>query len=497
MAELQFPNIVGGFLQGQQLGQQQQDRRQAQATRSRIGELASMAYGAAPEQRQQILGEAVGVDPEAGLALSRALGSEDDAREKRLLSTARLIASAPEQQKAAIFAQVRPQIAEYLPGLPETYNDQVGQGINAFIQSRSTGEGGDTVQSRFVGEDGQVYALLRSGAVKPLGIKADPNTQIIEGAGGFYGVDRRNLQATPVQVGAPAQIGSIGAVQPGTGFSIDPNVPPEVAAQIRQQESQAGGVPTSAATPESALAAGPQLQAPERQGAATWAPLSSDEIQGLGLPPGTVAQRNLQTGQVQTIRTPTAAQTTAAQGRPLPANIVTKLSSDSGKLANLGELQRSFQNDFAGSGFGGGAENLAGRLGLPGATPGQAEWWQQYDRYKNEVRNELFGASLTEGEQRAFEAADITPNMGPEVLRRNLAKQSEVIQKGLERQARTWGAQGYNREAIREATGVDVGAVRAGAGGDIPRPTTQAAFDALPVGAIYIDPDDGRQYRKQ
>lgn len=137
MAELQFPNVIGSFLQGQHLGQQVADRRQAQQTRSRISELASLAYGAAPDQRQQILGEAVGVDPEAGLALSRALGSEDDAREKRLLTTARLIDAAPVEQKAAIFQNVRPQIAQYLPGLPEAYDDQVGQGIKAFIQSRT------------------------------------------------------------------------------------------------------------------------------------------------------------------------------------------------------------------------------------------------------------------------------------------------------------------------------------------------------------------------
>lgn len=32
--------------------------------------------------------------------------------------------------------------------------------------------------------------------------------------------------------------------------------------------------------------------------------------------------------------------------------------------------------------------------------------------------------------------------------------------------------------------------------GQIARPTTQQEFDALPVGALYIDPDDGRTYRK-
>jgi hypothetical protein len=28
------------------------------------------------------------------------------------------------------------------------------------------------------------------------------------------------------------------------------------------------------------------------------------------------------------------------------------------------------------------------------------------------------------------------------------------------------------------------------------QPTTQAEYDALPVGSIYIDPDDGQLYRK-
>jgi hypothetical protein len=141
MAELQFPNIVGNFLQGQQLGRARAAEDEARANQTRLGELAQLAYQAPADQRGQFIGEAVGINPEAGLALDRSFSQQDDAREQRLLSTARLIAAAPEEQKAAIFQQVRPQIAQYLPNLPETYNAQVGQGINAFIASRS-GAGG-------------------------------------------------------------------------------------------------------------------------------------------------------------------------------------------------------------------------------------------------------------------------------------------------------------------------------------------------------------------
>ncbi|NOV17884.1 hypothetical protein E5S70_17685 [Ensifer adhaerens] len=40
------------------------------------------------------------------------------------------------------------------------------------------------------------------------------------------------------------------------------------------------------------------------------------------------------------------------------------------------------------------------------------------------------------------------------------------------------------------------GGGKGGRGGKIARPTTDAEFEALPSGAIYIDPDDGKQYRK-
>lgn len=144
-------------------------------------------------------------------------------------------------------------------------------------------------------------------------------------------------------------------------------------------------------------------------------------------------------------------------GKPLPQGTVDKLTKDAAKLENLTELAGGFADTYAGNKVGGSLENLAGRLGGEAfgiSTPGQASWWQQYDRYKNEIRNELFGASLTAGKQAAFEAADITPNMDPKVIRRNMQKQAAVIQGALQRKANTWAAQGYNREAIEAATGL-------------------------------------------
>lgn len=231
MAELQFPNIARDFLQGQAIGRERAAQDRAQANQTRLGELAQMAYGAAPEARGQYIGQAVGINPEAGLALDRGLSQQDDAREQRLLSTARLIAAAPEEQKGAIFAQVRPQIAQYLPGLPETYTPQVGQGINAFIQSRSGAAGGaKVVGNSLVDANGNVIYQA------PQRFQTDA---------GLIEVGPHGVRELRIGGGVPqgAQVGPIGDVQAGSGFTIDPSIPPEVAAQIRAQEAAQGGVP--------------------------------------------------------------------------------------------------------------------------------------------------------------------------------------------------------------------------------------------------------------
>lgn len=231
MAELQLPNFVGSYQQAYANAAEQRRMQENERRRNQLAGLASQAYAAPEEQRAALVQQAVGIDPDAGFGLDKQLRSGDDAREAALLNSARMIDAAPEPLKNAIFQQVKPRIAQHLPGLPDAYNEQVGQGIKAFIASRSGGSDA-AVQSRFVGEDGTVYALMRDSSVKPLmgpdgrPLKADPRTQIIEGAGGFYGVDQRNLRATPVQ------IGPMGGQSVGQSV-IDPAIPQNVQDAIR------------------------------------------------------------------------------------------------------------------------------------------------------------------------------------------------------------------------------------------------------------------------
>jgi hypothetical protein len=139
VAEQILPNYLATAQNAYAFGQQQGAQKRGMERESRLASLAQQAYGAAPEQRDALLQQAVGVDPDAGLALSKGLRGEDDAREQALLNTARMIDGAPVEMKDAIFQQVRPRMAQYLPNLPETYSPQVEQGIKAFIASRGGG----------------------------------------------------------------------------------------------------------------------------------------------------------------------------------------------------------------------------------------------------------------------------------------------------------------------------------------------------------------------
>ena len=157
-------------------------------------------------------------------------------------------------------------------------------------------------------------------------------------------------------------------------------------------------------------------------------------------------------------------ETSEAKQKPREFSVtdISKLSEEGGKYAQVGRFTDTFEPRFAGyrSGVLGQAANLAGR-NLPEGMVGEdiakgAAWWQGYDRYKNVIRNELYGASLQPAEIKAFEQADITPGMDPKQIQKNLDTQKAVVQNGLKRKANAMIVSGYDPKAISQAYGIDL-----------------------------------------
>lgn len=148
----------------------------------------------------------------------------------------------------------------------------------------------------------------------------------------------------------------------------------------------------------------------------------------------------------------------ATKPRQMTISDITKLSEEGGKFADLSRFGDTFKDDYAGRPVIGEARNWIGR-NLPSGVVDQsaqdgAAWWQGYDRFKNVVRNELYGSALTAPEKASFEKADITPGMNPEQIRKNLAIQKEVVQNAMRRKAGAMIQSGYSEEAVNKAYGL-------------------------------------------
>jgi hypothetical protein len=191
-----LPDFYSQWTQARQNGAQRADD---QAVRQNIGGALQGDSGA--------LASILKASPQTGMQVQQYAQGQQKLKQEDAGKAASMFAQTGDPQFYAMWKQSLAGLPN-APQLPDALEpddiEPAKQSAMAFAQAYGgMAAGGNNVQSRFVGEDGQIYALMRNGSVQPLGIKADPNMQIIEGQGGYFGVNKRNLQANPVQVGQP------------------------------------------------------------------------------------------------------------------------------------------------------------------------------------------------------------------------------------------------------------------------------------------------------
>ena len=245
MADFQqnFMNsLAGGFQFGQQVRGVQD--------RNKLNQLASLAYQAPADQRQEILGQAAAVDAGQAGALDRQLGNNDERRNTTMINMAKLLTSAPEQARPGLYQQFIPTLSKFgLSELPTEYNAQtapvIDQAAQSLVQAYSGGTAGSGVQSTYVDNNGQRVAIMRDGSTQILGGNDTGSNQQsltidVNGTPTQVTFDRRTGRYTNAALGAPAQQAPQQAPQGGyqqingQQTYIDPNLPPQVQQQIRQ-----------------------------------------------------------------------------------------------------------------------------------------------------------------------------------------------------------------------------------------------------------------------
>lgn len=167
-------------------------------------------------------------------------------------------------------------------------------------------------------------------------------------------------------------------------------------------------------------------------------------------------------------------------GKPMPDGVAKRYEDAINAFAAYDRALGGFADTYAGNTWTGELENKAQNL-LGTGTPGQAEWWADFRTADNQIRNALFGASLTAGEKAAYAATTVTPSMTPDRVRENLERRRALAADVLARRTAFLKKNGYNPEAVDALAGEYLDVVNG-----IPEQRTEPEIDPV-TGATRAD----------
>jgi len=200
--------------------------------------------------------------------------------------------------------------------------------------------------------------------------------------------------------------------------------------------------------------------------------------------------------------------------------------NDAGK--QLYDLTSSFKPNYGGWKLDtvGQAALAAGRRLSPdtlkkmgfGGLENQAQWWQNYYNWANDIRAAKFGLTLTGNELTAFERSTPKPSDDPAAIESALQSQLKILYDKHANRTSGLEAGGYNPAQVRETAGPSrsvqpddaaaIAAVQSASARGAPatalvgrprvhRIKTDAEWDMLPDGAVYIGPDGKQRTKKK
>jgi hypothetical protein len=161
---------------------------------------------------------------------------------------------------------------------------------------------------------------------------------------------------------------------------------------------------------------------------------------------------NLDTGEFKPVVSPTG-EPIGGREKPLTSGEVNKITDIDTSLGTQKRLKDTFDDKYAGYKLQMGGE-LANVIGskFGGDNQAQAEWWAAHAANDNIARNALFGASLTAGEQKAWEKTSINPGMSPSMIKNRMAEREALIEAKRNTTVENLGKAGYDVKGFKEKT---------------------------------------------
>jgi hypothetical protein len=161
---------------------------------------------------------------------------------------------------------------------------------------------------------------------------------------------------------------------------------------------------------------------------------------------------NLDTGEFKPVVSSTG-EPIGGREKPLTSGEVNKITDIDISLGTQKRLKDTFNDKYAGYTLKMGGE-LANVIGskFGGDNQGQAEWWASHAANDNIARNALFGASLTAGEQKAWDKTSINPGMSPQMIKDRMAEREALIDAKRSTTIENLGKAGYDVKGFKEKT---------------------------------------------
>ena len=141
-----------------------------------------------------------------------------------------------------------------------------------------------------------------------------------------------------------------------------------------------------------------------------------------------------------------------AKKRDLGSTDINRITEIDDSLGVQKRLTETFKPDYAGYKvkFAGDIANtIASTFG--GDKEAQADWWKAYDANDNIARNALYGASLTDGETKAWKATTVDISMTPSMIERRMKERAALIEAKRKTTIDNLGKANFNVENFQAA----------------------------------------------
>jgi hypothetical protein len=138
--------------------------------------------------------------------------------------------------------------------------------------------------------------------------------------------------------------------------------------------------------------------------------------------------------------------------RDLPSGEVEKITAIDNSLGAQTRLLETFRPEY-----GGYKAKFAGELAntyastFGGDKEAQADWWKSYNANDNIARNALYGASLTPGETKSWEATTVDISMTPSMIERRMRERAALIDAKRKTTLENLGKSNFNVENFQTA----------------------------------------------